>query len=208
MASHPIERKLRIEICPYIVTSKHLRKWPPYFIYMAYSYVGEVFVLLAGFGFANPIMSFLTAGQAVAAKEAVEQEPTIVKFLSGSDIGWISLILLLIWGLLKFYIKTEDLEKRCSLLKSYIQQCAQFEFRLIRALALEEPMDEVIKIHTKLMDLVDRNIAERSLLDTGIDSKFDDETKQYCDRLIAKYSDNWKQPPINDRNNNLRGDNT
>lgn len=57
MSKKDVERKLRVEIAPYLVTAEYLWQWPPYLIYVVYSYLGEIFVLLTGFGIAKPMMS-------------------------------------------------------------------------------------------------------------------------------------------------------
>jgi hypothetical protein len=44
---HPVERKLRYEILPYLVSAQHLRSWRPMKIYRFHAYAGEVFVCLS-----------------------------------------------------------------------------------------------------------------------------------------------------------------
>jgi hypothetical protein len=195
--SAQIERKLSV-ICPYLVTAKHLGSWGPYVVYTGYSYLGEVFVLLAGFGIANPVLAFLSNGQdAPGAKHA--HSSSVVDFVGSSLAGWLSVGLLVIWGLVKFYISREDLEKRCSLLKSYRRQCAQLEIQLWRALGTDNPMPALVVVQTKLEDLVDRSIAERAIPDGAIDEKFNDEAGQYSQALVTKYGSNWTNVPPEER---------
>jgi len=194
---HPIERKLRVEICPYLVTAKRLSRWRPYRVYLGYSYLGEVFVLLAGFGFANPVTSFLSGGQGNS--QSGEKVVTVAQFLAGSWVGWTALILLLIWGVVKFYIRREDLEKRCSLLKSCQQQCAQLEYQLRKALPVSDPMEELTKIQTKIGDLVDVNIAERSWCHSGPEPGIDTLVDKYCSELVSSFSGYWIPAPNLDR---------
>ncbi|SFI70934.1 hypothetical protein [Nitrosomonas sp. Nm34] len=194
---HPIERKLRVEICPYLITGKRLNKWTPYRVYIAYSYLGEVFVLLAGFGIANPVMVFLSGGQGTSAP--VGNPSTVAEFLSGNWLGWMAIVLLVIWGLIKFYIRSEDLEKRCSLLRSCKQQCMQIEYQLLQVLATETPMEKLPTLQAKLYELVDRNIAERSWQFSGPEPGIENEVDAYCNQLISKYSSFWLPAPSVDR---------
>lgn len=199
--SKPIERKLRVEICPYLVTARHLGEWTPYRVYTAYSYFGEAFVLLAGFGLSNPVITFLTGGQAPGVKSnpPPATESSIIEFLSSSNLAWVSVGLLMVWGLVKFYVRHEDLEKKCNLLISYRRQCSQLEFKLRQALANENPMPHLVELQTKLSDLVDRNIAEGSIPNFGIDGALSEQTKEYVDNLVRDFSGHWAAVPEQER---------
>lgn len=189
----PIARKISV-ICPYLITAKHLRRWPPFVVYTLYSYLGEIFVLLAGFGIANPVMAFLAGGQNSTATTP-KPAGSVVGFLGGSWTGWVALALLILWGLLKFYIVRSDLEKRCSLLKSYRRQCAQFDEQVRVALRTPNPMPELVQIQTKLERLVDTSIVEQAIPDDPVNSRYDAETEKYCRDLITKHRENWTDLP-------------
>jgi hypothetical protein len=192
-----IERKLRVEICPYIVTAQILDRWWPYRTYVVYSYVGEIFVLLAGFGFANPVITFLSDNSMATAPN--HNQATVATFLQGSQSGWIALMLLVIWGLVKFYIGREDLEKRCSLLSSCKLQFRQLENQLRKVLADPKPMEKLLELQLKLVELVDRNIAEESWQYNGPAPDIDPLVERYCADLVATFSPFWEPEPSHQR---------
>ena len=196
---HPVEQKLRTEICLYLVTVDRLWRWRPFWVYMAYVYCGEIFLILAGFGLANPVMTFLTGGQETGGQgkkpSDAAQQGTVLEFLGTGTAAVIAIFLLLLWGLLKFYVQQEDLVKRCSLLRSCRLQCAQLAHRMRNALANANPMDALIDIQTKLADLIDRNIIERAYSYDGFEPGSGLLIQAYCDNLVDFYSANWDPAP-------------
>ena len=196
---HPIARKLRSQFCPYLVTARRLWRWRPLVVYGVYSYVGELFVLLAGFGLANPLMAFLSGQPSSGGREKGGGGGSIVEYLSGSRFGWLAIGLLVVWGLAKFYVRTQDLEKRCSLARSYRRQCLQIEHALREALPAPNPMPALVTLQAKLSDLVDRSIAESAIPDLGIDEGLHAEMDVLRDRLVADFGLFWDPPPQNEQ---------
>jgi hypothetical protein len=196
--THPIERKLRHEFCPYLVTARRLTRWTPYLVYTIYSYLGEVFILLAGFGLASPVMAFL-AGSSADPPGVKPGGGTIIETLSESRFGWVAVVILVAWGLVKLYVQTEDLGKRCSLAASYRRQCLQIEHSLRKALPASDPMPALIQLQAKLSDLVDRSIAENAIPDLGIDDSLRHEMDALCNRLVADFGGFWAPGPDADR---------
>jgi len=187
---HAVERKLRYEMLPYLVTAQRLKAWPPMRIYATYLYAAELFVLLAGFGVATPVMRFLS-GNPAGSGDAKQQ--TIVEFLGSGYMAFLSLVLLVIWGLLKFYVKTEDLPKKCNLLQSCISQCAGFGVQIRRAVADPNPMPTLIVIQAKLSDLVERNVAEGAWPYDGPEPGIQSLVDQQYEDLVAPFRGNWNQ---------------
>lgn len=199
MRNDAVERKLKVSFCDYLVTARHLNRSRDYRIYQAYCYFGEVFVLLAGFGIANPVMAFLSGGQP-SPESGKGYAPTVASFLSGTKFGVIALAMLVAWGLVKFYIRHEDLEKRCNLVSSYRRQCQQIEVELLsKVLPQTDPMPDLLQLQAKLSDLVGRNVAEGSIEDCGIDQRFKAEFDEYLKRLVDRFSDFWSPAPSLDR---------
>jgi len=183
-----IERKLRHEILPYLITAEHLRRWRPLRIYTFYVYAGEVFVLLAGLGIATPITRALADGKGSTSTGYSQ----LLDVLGSGYMAAASIALLLIWGLLKFYVRTEDLPKRCNLLKSSIRQCSQLSFQVKQAVAKPDPMPSLISIQDKLSYLIDRSIAEDAWPDP-VFPDIDHEVDKYLTGLIAPHKANWQQ---------------
>jgi hypothetical protein len=171
-------------------------------IYTIYSYIGEVFVLLAGFGMASPVMAFLAGDERTPPARKIS-DGTIAQFLGGSWMGYVGLSLLVLWGLMKYFVVHEDLEKRCSLLKSYRRHCAQLRERVRRVLQTSDPMPELIQIQMILESLVDRSIAERAIPDDPVDEKLKGTTEKYCNELIDGCRSYWTASPAQERSPNV-----
>jgi hypothetical protein len=185
-----IAQKLRTQFCPYLITARHLNRHHSYLFYIAYSYLGEIFVLLAGFGLANPVMAFLSGGQSTR-QVSGSNATTVVDFLSSSVLGWVSLCLLVLWGLAKYYVRREGLEKVCTLVVSYQRQCSQIERAIREALSEANPMPKLIEQQRRLSDLVDRTIAEGAVPGNGIDESLKGESEDYCQQLVAEFFSHW-----------------
>jgi len=211
---HRVEKKVRDEIGPYLLTGMRLRRWRPFWVYSFYVYFAEVFVLLAGFGIANPVMTFLAGGQASKpAGPGGQSQGTVVGFLGSGTAALLAIGLLLVWGVLKFYVRQADLEKRCSLLRSCRLQCIQFSNKVRVVLAQTKPMPALIDIQNKLNDLVERNIIEGSWPYDGPEpavmshpkdpnnpvSKLPSLAEEYCEQLVSPHRLNWEPEPQEDR---------
>nr|VFK21205.1 MAG: hypothetical protein BECKLPF1236A_GA0070988_102922 [Candidatus Kentron sp. LPFa]VFK23595.1 MAG: hypothetical protein BECKLPF1236C_GA0070990_1000632 [Candidatus Kentron sp. LPFa] len=195
---HPIEQKLKDEICPYLVTARRLNRWGPYWVYLGYSYLGELFVLLAGLGISNPIMSFLSDGQ-VKLESKDGTLITVVQFLNDPWAGGIALALLVMWALVKVYIRNENLAKRCSLLRSCQRQCIHLENQLMQLLPAPNPMKELINLQVKLGSLVEWNIVEESWRYGGPAPNINAQVNEYCSQLVSIFSAHWDQAPPNEQ---------
>jgi hypothetical protein len=193
---HPVEHKLKYVILPYLVSAELLKKWKPLQVYTFYLYSAETFTLLAGIGLANPIVAFLNGGNLTSSSNSSNSSQSIIQFLGSGYAATLSIILLIAWGILKFYVKNQQLDRRCSLLRSCIQQCAQFSIKVRSAINSDNPMPALISIQEKLSDLIERNIVENAWPYAGPAPKIEEIVDNYCDRLIAPFKDQWIVPPI------------
>lgn len=187
-----VMQSLKVEICPYLVAARQLDKWTAYRVYTAYSYLGELFVLLAGFGVSNPVIAYLGGRQLPNGPRS-----QLAALLGGTWTGWTALVFLLVWGTTKFYISKEDLEKRCSLVRSYRQQCLKMETDLRKLLATAQPALPDFK--SKLYDLVDRSINEGVPIPTGDKLNSDGLADHYAAQLEADFSQFWGASPEKER---------
>jgi hypothetical protein len=192
---HPVEHKLKYVICPYLITAQRLKKWRPMQVYTFYFYCGEIFVLLAGFGLANPIVAFLAHGELARIPEYSSDPQTIIQFLGSGYSAALGILLLLTWGILKIYIRKEELEKRCNLLRSCLLQCSQFTIKVRSAIDQGNPMPALTDIHLKLSDLVERNSIERAWPYDGPEPGIQKIVNDYCDEMIAPFKEHWEEPP-------------
>jgi len=198
---HAVEHKVRYEIVPYLVTAERLKLWPPLRIYILYAYLGEFFILLAGFGIAGPVMNFLNPAGAQSSTGKNSVIDSLVHFLGSGYLLIAALSLLVAWGLLKFYIRTEELEKRCNLLRSCMRQCWAMAVDLRGAVAEPNPMPRLLHIQQKLSDLVERNIVERAWVYAPFAPNIGPDVERECEDLIGPFRGNWSNREADERGN-------
>lgn len=196
--SQAIERKIRDDFSPYLVTARHHHRWMPYRVYAGYAYLGEMCVALAGFGLATPVMAMIANANA-------GPPPGAGTSAGVGSMGLLSIVLLASWAAVKVYVHRENLEKRCSLRASYGRQCRQIQAEFERVLRNENPMPLLLPLQSKLNDLIDRSIAEDALVDAGIDSRRKAEWESYADDLITRNKSTWKVPDADQRSRDAGG---
>lgn len=191
MTAH-IERKIRRDFAPYLVTAREHHKWPPYWIYVGYSYVGELAMLLAGLGLATPLSALATGTPGTDTAGVAGQ------------LGGVSIVILVAWLTVKIYVQRQNLEKRCSLLTSYRKQCRDLERELELALDQEDPMPDLLRVQSKLRDLVNRSAAEEAIRHNGVDERLETQFDRFSSRLIHAYADNWRVQPGSQRRRRVK----
>jgi hypothetical protein len=183
--------KLRDHLAPYIITAQRLGKWRPYTIYTTYSYLGEVFVLLAGMGVAHPVFAAF-AGKGSGAEVSSTGPPS-------SAVGLISICLFLIWGLVKYYIRSEDLERKCSTLRKCRADFRSYEHRMRKALAEPLPMPALTELHREIGSLVDRQISEDVWPYPGPEPGISEIVIEFCNQLEREFGHIWVAAPPQER---------
>jgi len=153
-----IKRKLERDILPYLESAERLTSWTPFRLYSLYFWLGELFVLLVGLGISHPALRLLAAKNPEAASTA--PNTPIIASLGEGLLFWIAVIGLLAWGLLKIYVVRNDLEKRCSLIRSNLKHFRQVRMQLSASLTKPNPMEELLKIHADLGDTINRMLGE------------------------------------------------
>lgn len=188
---NPVERKLSDELIPYFVSADRLKFWPPYWVYIAHKYLNEVFVLLIGLGFSNPVLKFLTKGDGAGANQSFG--PNVAGSLPSKllVVGTLSLVA---WGLLKFYIKTTNIETRCTLTQSSRRHFRQLHLQLMRCLSEKDPMPKLTQIQEKVYEIVDRSIVEDAWPYDPVAPHSEDETRNRVDSLVSRFGHNWSVP--------------
>lgn len=192
-----VSDKLRDTIYPYIITADELRFWWPLVIYEFYAYTSELFVLIAGLGLHNPVVSWLNGGTSpnIGTTTAATPQKSVLEFLGSDYFALIALVILCGWGLFKFFISREQLEKKCNLLKSFIKQCEQLSVAVENCLGQSDPMPELVAIHKKLSDGVSQNKSEGAwpsfIFKPGIDAR----VNELCNLAEARYGSQWEPPP-------------
>ena len=190
--SNPVKRKLSSELIPYFISADKLRSWKPLWIYTLHRYLNEVFVLLIGLGFSHPILTFLS--NFGVAESQSGKGPTVTSVLSPTWLLVLATVCLVLWGLLKFYIKTTNLEARCALTQSCRRHFRHLQLQLVRCLSEPNPISKLTEIQEKIYEIVDRSIVEDAWPFNPIAPKISEEVKKKVDELVTRFGDRWSVP--------------
>jgi hypothetical protein len=190
-----VEQKLRRDIVSWIESAERLTTTRLFIVYSLYFWLGELFVLLVGLGFSHPAFRVL-APQSIQKADTLGNSP-IISGLGEGILFWVAVVGLLSWGLLKLYTQRNDLEKRCSLMKSGLRQFRQFRGRLPEILLETNPLDQLTELQREINAQVNRMVGEDAWPWRGpapdIGPIVDTEVRSYVER----YGDNWTGVPSN-----------
>jgi hypothetical protein len=190
--AHPVEKKLRSQILPYLVMAEKLDEWKLIWIYTVYRYCGEFFLLVGGIGLSNPIINYLTGSSGVATDSASGTQSTIIGYLSGNPYAWIFIFLILAWGLVKFYVNQNDLEKKYTLAKSCQLQCRKCDKDMHDVLSQKNPIPDLDSIRTRISAVIDRNIIEDAWPFHSDDPSITKRVDEIAVQLVKKFQGEWE----------------
>jgi len=178
---------------PYFVSAEQLRTWKPLWIYTLHRYLNEVFVLLIGLGFSHPILT-LFANVGRTETQRGDKVPALSSVLSPTWLVVLATVCLVLWGLLKFYIKTTNLEARCALTQSCRRHFRQLHLQLVRCLSEPNPIPKLTQIQEKVYEIVDRGIVEDAWPYNPIAPNISMEVKKKVEELVTRFGDKWSVP--------------
>jgi len=189
-----IKRKLERDILPYLESAERLTSWTPFRLYALYFWLGELFVLLVGLGISHPALRLLAAKTPEATSTA--SNAPIIATLGEGILFWIALIGLLAWGLLKIYVVRNDLERRCSLIRSNLKHFRQVRVQLTASLRNPNPMEELLKIQEDIGETLNRMLGEEAWPWTReLAPDIERVVKIEVERYLTAYADGWTGVP-------------
>lgn len=198
MSDHPVKRKLRRDILPYLVSSRELRRQWFYRWHGIFGYTTDILVGLTAVGLGSPLFVLFVGNPAdpnfqdssgSSFKEALGSIPQPLFFPL--------VVLGIAWVVMRVAFAREEGQKRAVLAKSCIQTLRQSEARLHRLLTNQEPMRELNKlIDEQIAPTVDRNIQENSWPWTGPAPGIDAEVERQLAELCTKYESDWAPAPL------------
>ncbi len=189
-----IKRKLERDIVPWLESAEKCTSWTLFRIYSLYFWLGELFVFLVGLGFSHPAFRVL-APQAVKETETSPGQP-IIASLGEGIMFWLAVIGLVAWGLLKIYVMKNDLEKRCSLIKSGVRQFRQFRMQLNTVLQKSNPLEGLLQLQEAVNETINRVHGEDAWpWPRGLAPRIDALVAAEVDRYVRQYADSWTAVP-------------
>lgn len=185
---HPVGRKLRDQILPWLESGKLLQKQWYYRLHLLFGYATDITVALGAVGIALPLATLLTqptekVGNANALS-LLPQNPTWLYYLAATFVvGWV---------ILRVTFNREDGQKKAVLAKSCRQTMKQAEAKLFFVLAQPDPMPDLNKLLIEqIIPTVDRNIQEGSWPWNGPAPGIEPAVETNLNSLSDKFSTNW-----------------
>jgi len=187
-AEHPVRRKLRDQILPWLESGKLLQKQWFYRLYVLFGYATDVTVALGAVGIGLPLMVLLTQPPEKSSNASVlallPQTPGWLYYLSATCVvGWI---------ILRVAFNREEGQKKAVLAKSCRQTMKQAEVKLYHILVQSDPMPDLNKLLVEqIAPTIDRNIQEGSWPWSGPAPKVESAVEKQLDAFSRKFSTNW-----------------
>lgn len=185
---HPVERKLRREICPYVAMVEHLRRSRRLKVYSVYMYVGDIAALLGGFGIAPEVMRFINSESASPAQQASAGA------LSGS-LGWIGVVLLLGWGMMKIYVKRSRLDEHYQLITSSYERIIDLYGDVRTALRTPDPMQQLNDAQTGMESTENLCVVKKAWPVNANTAMVQADVDRMVDDLVDTYGQYWTAAP-------------
>lgn len=188
MPEHPVQRKLKDQILPWLESAKLLRKQWFYRLYLLFGYTTDITAALATIGIALPLTTLIT--------QPLEKEgnSSILLHLPRDPVWlyYVSALAVLIWVILRVAFAREDGQKKAVLAKSCCQTMKKAEVKLYHLLAVADPMPELNKlISEQIVPTVDLNTQEGSWPWSGPAPEVEPAVKARLDFFSSKFSANW-----------------
>lgn len=190
MIDHPVKRKLRNDILPYLVTARRLRKQWFYLSYVVFGYTTDLLVALGAVGVGWPALSSILVSQegknpgSGTVAEAMASVPAPIAYPLG--------ILLILWVVWRVAFNREDGQKKAVLAKSCSHAMRQAEAKLPRILDDPNPMPAIIKLYEEiLIPTLDLGVPEGAWPWAPFAPSVEAEVEKQLSELCQKYESQW-----------------
>jgi hypothetical protein len=185
---HPVQRKLRNQILPWLESAKLLHKQWFYCLYVIFGYATDVTVALGAVGISLPLMTLLT-------QPSEKPGPASALGLLPQNRTWlyyITAMCVVVWVIIRVAFNREEGQKKAVLAKSCRQTMKQAEARLYFILVQSDPMPELNKLVLERIEpTVDRNTQEGSWPWNGPAPGVESAVERQLGSLSRQFSSNW-----------------
>jgi len=144
MANPLVERKLRVEILPYLASARRLHGQWFCRVNVLFGYTTDFLVALTTLGVASPLLALLAGGQASSgAKETPKTSLAEALASVPAKLHYPILALVIAWIVLRIAFNREDGQKRAVLAKSCATTLRLADAQLHQILPKPDPMPEL-----------------------------------------------------------------
>lgn len=194
MSEHPVRRKLRQEIIPYVVSADLLRKAWYYRLHAFYSYWGDMIAGLSALGIGHPLINAFLPPNSENKGVSVD----LSKIIEGSSAWFLipGFISALAWFGARMIFTREDGRTKAVLARSCCRSFQQIELKLHLILIGSYPMPELSDLAlTQVQPLVDRGIQDGFWIWAGPAPEIDSNVEIKLGAFCEKYENNWVAAP-------------
>lgn len=190
MSDHPVKRKLRNDVLPYLATARRLRGQWFYRSHSVFGYTTDVVVALSAVGVGWPAVSNVLVNQEAnktvsgSVAQAMASAPPYLAYPLGG--------LLILWIVWRVAFNREDGQKKAVLAKSCVLAMRQAEARLPKILSDQNPMPGITKLYDEILwPTADRCIQEGAWPWTPFAPDIDSEVEKQLSEICQKYESEW-----------------
>jgi hypothetical protein len=160
MSDHPVKKKLRNDILPYLITAKHLNDQWFCRTHRLFGYTTDILVALTALGLIPAVIANIFGNNPNDTPTKVsELEALLPKEFH--YLYYMMLVLVLAWVILRVAFNQEDGQKRAVLARSCSLSMRHAESKLPHLLGNADPMPGITELYdTSIYPIVDRNIQE------------------------------------------------
>jgi len=197
MAEHPVRRKLRIGVLPWVVSGRRLRRQWLLRLHSWYGFSTDAIVALSSIGLASPWFSLLSSGGASEGEEGAPaaQVNDLVAALPKS-VYYPAVLLIVTWILIRVRFEHEGGSKRAILAKSCARSLGRVETQLYRVLDKADPMPDLNRLlDEELFPAIDRCKQEDAYPFDGIAPGTEKEIEEALDHFCSRFEEGWAPAP-------------
>ena len=191
MADHPVKRKLRNDVLPYLATARRLHRQWFYVSQLVFGYTTDLLVALTALGVGSPALSAIL----VAEQGRVPGKATTLADLTSAipqQLYYPVAVLVIGWVVFRVAFNREEGQKKAVLAKSCRLAMRQAEAKLHRLLGDPNPMPGILRLYEEvLMPTVDRAIPEGAWPWAPFAPDIDGEVERQLTELCQKYESQW-----------------
>jgi hypothetical protein len=200
MPDHPVKKKLRRDILPYLISSRRLERQPFFYTYSVFSFTADLLAALTALGLTSPFIHLLAPQSAQAGNRAVTT--TALSDLRSSlpaRLYYPALALVVTWIMVRVFFTRQNGAKRSVLAQSCRQTMKQAQIKLYKVLAESNPMPDLNKLLDEdITPTIDRNVQEGSWPWEPFAPQIDADVSILLKELCDKFEELWMVPPTPD----------
>ncbi len=186
--SNPITHKLGTQILPYFIVSKKLNGDRRYYLSQAYLYGTDIIPFLGTVGVTGPVYDALKSVQ----QGAGDSQKVFDVF--SSPVAMTGGIVVVLWFLLRTYVRNNSLIEWVAFVRSFRQQIDKAVIRLPQILGQDNPMPDLVKLQSEIIvPAADRALMDGVFSADALDG-VNDKARQMAQEYEAEHSGQWKLP--------------